>query len=140
MTIGTCSRRQTSVSWASRAFAWLTMRLTAKGAPRRSGCAASNRATPSRMRAIQSASIASGRAFSDGNAPTMPAVHWAMTRSGPDTRNIGAPTTGIVSPEREAGIGMKAGSLRWIVPDGWTGDDSASAAAGQQPCRSTAGG
>jgi hypothetical protein len=36
-------------------------------------------------------------ALSAGNEPTMPAVHWATTRSGTDTINIGAPMSGTRS-------------------------------------------
>ena len=36
-----------------------------------------------------------GRALSDGNDPTTPALHCAITSSGPDTMNSGAPTTGM---------------------------------------------
>src|SRR5439155_27374961 len=49
-----------------------------------------------------------GRALSAGNPPTIPALHWAMTRSGTETMNIGAPITGNVSrPCITAGMGMK---------------------------------
>jgi len=35
-----------------------------------------------------------GLALSAGNEPTIPALHWAITSSGPETINKGAPTTG----------------------------------------------
>src|SRR5215472_6575490 len=38
-----------------------------------------------------------GRAFSEGKLPTTPALHWAITSSGTETMNIGAPTTGRAS-------------------------------------------
>ena len=41
------------------------------------------------IRLSHSSSTGAGRAFSAGNAPTMPALHWAMTRSGPETMNSG---------------------------------------------------
>src|SRR5262249_39161208 len=50
-------------------------------------------------------SISFGRALSAGNAPTMPALHCSITRSGLETMNSGAPTTGIDSESRS-----KAGS------------------------------
>src|SRR4051812_39597905 len=46
------------------------------------------------MRSIHSSSSAGGRAFSAGNDPTMPALHWAMTSSGTEMMNKGAPITG----------------------------------------------
>src|SRR6266851_7345711 len=59
------------------------------------------------MRVSHSSSFSTGRAFSAGNEPTMPALHWAMTSSGPDTMNSGAPTTGSSSrPCSEAGSGI----------------------------------
>ncbi len=36
-----------------------------------------------------------GRALSAGKEPITPALHWAMTRSGVEMMNIGAPITGI---------------------------------------------
>src|ERR1700722_15942468 len=38
-----------------------------------------------------------GRAFSAGKAPTIPALHWAITSAGCETMNSGAPTTGSLS-------------------------------------------
>ena len=38
------------------------------------------------------------RALSDGIAPMMPALHWAMTRSGLEMMNSGAPMTGSARP------------------------------------------
>ena len=40
-------------------------------------------------------SSSAGRALSAGKDPTIPALHCAITRSGPDTMNKGAPTIGI---------------------------------------------
>ena len=47
-----------------------------------------------------------GRAFSAGKAPTIPARHWAMTRSGLEMMNSGAPITGRASFCRRGGRGM----------------------------------
>src|SRR5215813_5681505 len=47
------------------------------------------------MRAIHSSSSEAGRAFSAGNEPTTPALHWAITRSGTEMMNSGEPITGI---------------------------------------------
>src|SRR5207244_9746859 len=44
--------------------------------------------------AIQSRNSCALRALSDGIAPMMPALHASITSCGPDTRNIGAATTG----------------------------------------------
>src|ERR1700733_400555 len=59
------------------------------------------------MRDSHSPSFSTGRAFSAGNEPMIPALHWAMTSSGPDTMNNGAPTTGNWSrPFSDTGSGM----------------------------------
>jgi hypothetical protein len=60
------------------------------------------------MRVSHSPSFSTGRAFSAGNEPTMPALHWAITSSGPDTMNSGEPTTGSSSVSAsEAGNGIR---------------------------------
>ena len=60
------------------------------------------------MRVNHSPSFSTGRAFSAGNEPTTPALHWAMTSSGPDTMNSGEPTTGSSSVSTsEAGNGIQ---------------------------------
>src|SRR5580704_12264787 len=41
-----------------------------------------------------------GRALSAGKAPTIPALHWAITKAGCETMNSGAPTTGSLSLSR----------------------------------------
>ena len=38
-----------------------------------------------------------GRAFRLGKEPTIPALHWAMTKSGLEIMNKGAATTGMRS-------------------------------------------
>src|SRR5689334_3082528 len=59
------------------------------------------------MRVSHSSSFSTGRAFKAGNEPTTPALHWAMTSSGPDTMNSGEPTTGSSSElASEAGNGI----------------------------------
>ena len=60
------------------------------------------------MRTIHSSSALSGRAFSAGNEPTIPAVHCAITRSGLETMNSGAPITGSRSRERTGGSDIGA--------------------------------
>src|SRR3954451_22357932 len=47
------------------------------------------------MRASHSSSSSGGRAFSDGNEPTTPALHCAITRSGTEMMKSGEPITGI---------------------------------------------
>ena len=44
---------------------------------------------------IHSSKTCWGLAFNAGNEPIMPALHWAITKSGPETKNSGAPITGI---------------------------------------------
>jgi hypothetical protein len=46
------------------------------------------------MRVSHSLSAGSGRAFNVGNEPTMPALHCAITKSGPLTIKSGEPITG----------------------------------------------
>ena len=59
------------------------------------------------MRVSHSSSFSTGRAFSAGNEPTTPALHWAITSSGPETMNSGDPTTGSSSElASEAGSGI----------------------------------
>ena len=61
------------------------------------------------MRLSHSSSFSTGRAFSAGNEPTMPALHWAITSSGPETMNSGDPTTGSSSElASEAGNGIRS--------------------------------
>ena len=60
------------------------------------------------MRVSHSESFSTGRALSAGNEPTTPALHWAMTSSGPDTMKSGEPTTGSSRlSTSEAGSGMQ---------------------------------
>src|ERR1700733_8598034 len=49
-----------------------------------------------------------GRALSAGKAPTIPALHWAITSAGCETMNNGAPTTGSLSlPFRISGSAIE---------------------------------
>src|SRR5437763_10614729 len=65
------------------------------------------------MRASHSSSSAGGRALSAGNDPTMPALHCAMTRSGTEMMNSGAPITGIDRrPLNKAGMDMRDNPFR----------------------------
>ena len=95
MTIGTLCAITTSVSSSSRLLALLTIRLTANGATFRSGCSRRYFPSASSMRVSQRSSSSCGRAFSAGNEPMTPALHCSITRSGPDTMNIGAARTGM---------------------------------------------
>src|SRR6202034_4302491 len=65
-------------------------------------------ASSSLFRASHSSSSAGGRAFSEGNDPTIPALHCAITRSGTEMMNSGAPITGIDSrPLNKAGMDIQ---------------------------------
>ena len=59
---------------------------------------------------------AEGRAFSAGKLPTIPALHCAMTSSGPETMNSGEPMTGrrrrSNGAGRVVGIGTSSCSLK----------------------------
>ncbi|MNR48858.1 hypothetical protein D3C85_1681470 [compost metagenome] len=46
------------------------------------------------MRSSHSSSFSAGRAFSAGNEPTTPDLHWAITRSGLEMMNSGEQTAG----------------------------------------------
>src|SRR5665647_549954 len=107
MMIGTLKRAQVSMSCISLSFDACTIWLTAKGATFSCGCAAWYAASSVVMCSSHTASCSLGRAFSAGNEPTMPALHWAITSSGVETMNIGEPITGRVRwPSRIAGMGM----------------------------------
>ena len=107
MMIGTLKRTHTSMSCINRSFDACTIWLTAKGATFFCGCAALYAASSVVMRSSHTASSSFGRAFSAGNEPTTPALHWAITRSGVETINIGEPITGTVKLSlRTSGIGM----------------------------------
>src|SRR4029079_17789495 len=56
---------------------------------------------------------------SAGNEPATPALHWAMTRSGTETMNSGAPIAGIDRrPLNKAGMDIGVGILRrWVCLD-----------------------
>src|SRR5258707_4768304 len=60
------------------------------------------------MQMIHSSSSSLGRALSAGKAPTMPALHCAITSSGTETMKSGAPITGSDSlPCIRRGIGIR---------------------------------
>src|SRR6056297_1218590 len=94
MMIGTRYFTQVSISACRRSLLACTIWLTAKGATGLSGLALRYASSSPVMRSSHSSSMDWGRAFSAGNAPTIPALHWASTRSGVETMNIGAPMTG----------------------------------------------
>src|SRR6266567_1831318 len=93
--IGTLCFSHSARSCSRRLLDLCTIWLTANGADGRSGCALSWAASSSLIRASHSSSSAGGRAFSAGNDPTTPALHCAITRSGTEMMNSGAPITGI---------------------------------------------
>src|SRR5208282_4071269 len=94
MTIGAFHLTVSARSSSSRAFDLCTIWLTAKGAAGRSGWARSCAASASVISCSHSSSCEMGRAFRAGKAPTIPALHWAMTSAGCEMMNSGAPTTG----------------------------------------------
>src|SRR5580704_10441963 len=94
MIIGTLCFSHSARSCSSRLLERCTIWLTANGADSRSGCALSCVASSSLIRTSHSSSSAGGRAFSAGNDPTIPALHCAITRSGTEIINSGAPITG----------------------------------------------
>ena len=94
MTSGTLYFLQRATSSSRRLFVLWTIWFTAKGAERRSGFLRSQSASSSVIRASHSSSWLIGRAFSEGKEPTTPALHWAMTRSGPEMMNSGEAMTG----------------------------------------------
>ena len=94
MTIGTLYFTHSARSCSSRSFDLCTIWLTAKGAAGRSGFVASWAASSSVISASHSSSWSSGRAFSAGNEPTMPALHCAITSGGCEMMNSGEATTG----------------------------------------------
>jgi hypothetical protein len=92
--IGTRCLTHTSRSCCRRVLLVWTIWLTAKGATFASGLASLYSASSRSMRRSQVSRTSCGRAFRAGKLPTMPALHWASTSSGPLTMNIGAPITG----------------------------------------------
>ena len=82
MTIGTFYFAQISMSCSSRSLDLCTMWLMAKGADGGSGWSRSYAASSSVISVSHSSSCSAGRALSAGKAPTMPALHCAITRSG----------------------------------------------------------
>ena len=92
--IGTCHFSQVARSASSRSFDLCTIWLTAYGAAKRSGLSRFHAASSSVMRCSHSSSNDCGRELSAGKAPTIPALHWAMTSSGPEMMNSGDPITG----------------------------------------------
>src|SRR5436305_5161859 len=72
------------------------------------------------MRASHSSSNAGGRAFSAGNAPTTPALHCAITRSGTEMMKSGEPITGIDRrPLNRAGMDIAKRSFAGEQIEGW---------------------
>ena len=94
------------MSCSSRSLDLCTIWLIAKGAAGCSGWAWSYAASVSVISASHSSSCAAGRALSAGNEPTMPALHWAMTSSGLEMMNSGAP---MIGSGRLAGRGQGQG-------------------------------
>src|SRR3954465_15094271 len=120
MIIGTLYLAQSCMSWSSRLFDLCTIWLTANGADGLSGCARSYAASSSGIRASHSSSSSGGRALSDGNAPTTPALHCAITRSGTEMMKSGEPITGIDRrPLNRAGIDIARRSFVGKQIEGW---------------------
>src|SRR5947209_646872 len=94
MIIGTRYRAQRSMSWLRRSFDLWMIWLTANGAALHSEFAASCVLSSVVIRSSHSSSCSFGRALRAGKAPTTPEIHWAMTRSGLEMMNSGAPMTG----------------------------------------------
>ena len=69
----------------------------------RSGCARLCWASSSVIRCSHSSSSVCGRALSAGNDPTIPALHCAITSSGPEMMNSGEPMIGRRKERRMAG-------------------------------------
>src|ERR1700744_2943404 len=118
MIIGTLCFSHSARSCSSRLLERCTIWLTANGADGRSGCALSYAASSSLIRTSHSSSSDAGRALSAGNDPTTPALHCAITRSGTEMMNSGAPITGIERrPLNRLGMDMRA-FLPWCRADG----------------------
>src|SRR3984957_8716636 len=100
MTRGAFHLTVIAMSSSRRALDLWTIWLTANGAAGRSGCARSWAASASVISCSHSSSCEMGRALSAGKAPTIPALHWAITSAGCETMNSGAPTTGSLSLSR----------------------------------------
>src|SRR5258708_1498708 len=108
MIIGTLCFSHSARAGAGRLFERCTIWLTANGADGGPGCALSYAASSSLIRPSHSSSSSAGRAFSAGNDPTTPALHCAITRSGTEMMNSGAPITGIDSrPLNKAGMDIR---------------------------------
>ena len=67
------------------------------------------------MRLIHASSSCVVRALVVGNAPMMPLRHAAMTRSGPDMRNMGAATTGRRKRPPAVRAGASAPMFKFVV-------------------------
>src|SRR5687768_12985919 len=73
------------------------------------------------MRCSHSSRTPLGRAFSAGKLPTMPALHCAITNSGPETMNSGEPVTGRRRRSNGAGRVVGIGKLRLLFETGLVG-------------------
>src|SRR3954466_1832765 len=72
------------------------------------------------MRASHSSSSSGGRALRDGNEPTTPALHCAITRSGTEMMKSGEPITGIDRrPLNKAGMDIAEQSFVGRRIEGW---------------------
>src|SRR5580704_10449398 len=117
MTSGAFHLTVIAMSSSSRALDLWTIWLTANGAAGRSGCARSWAASASVISCSHSSSCEMGRALSAGKAPTIPALHWAITKAGCETMNSGAPTTGSLSLSRRmSGSAMQVPSAAACNP------------------------
>ena len=76
--------------------------------------------TPAPMRDIAAPSSSASRMLKDGMVPTTPAQHWAVTSSGPDAMNIGAPITGkaqVAEPGKRFAVDWVCGAIRQAPDD-----------------------
>src|ERR1700745_3971677 len=72
------------------------------------------------MRWSHSSSNSGGLALSAGNAPTTPALHCAITRSGTEMMKSGEPITGIDRrPLNKAGMDIAKRSFVGLRIEGW---------------------
>src|SRR5258706_6001074 len=118
MIIGTWCFSQSARSWSSRLFDRCTIWFTANGADIRWECALPCAPGSSWIGTSHSSSSAGGRAFNAGNDPTIPALHCAITSSGTEMMNSGAPITGKDRrPLNKAGMDIRKNPFRYLGQD-----------------------
>src|SRR3954471_198195 len=116
MISGTLCFTDNARSASRRGLLLCTIKLTPKGAVGRP-VSRSMRSSRSRVSTSQASYASLVRQFSAGNVPMIPARQHSTTRSGLETRNIGAATAGIERrPLNSTGIG-KAKLPVWLILD-----------------------